>query len=126
MGTRIQVMRRSFGVCMRGMRASGQQVSAPNWREGDFGRGLMQFTHHDNRVKLTEWFSKKLYLPNVDFTNNPGLLLGPELSALAAYEGMIHGLFRNGHWLASKSTRPPSVTGWRKKRTRLKIASRCG
>lgn len=72
----------------------------PYWQDGEFGRGLVQVTHRANRVKLTDWFAKKEYLPNADFTANRDLLLDPELSALIAFEGIIHGLFRDGHWLA--------------------------
>jgi putative chitinase len=73
-------------------------VRAPYWRSGWFGRGLIQITLKDNYRRMTAWLHKQGV--DVDLVANRDLALDPEISARIAFEGIIHGLFRNGHWLA--------------------------
>ena len=62
-------------------------VKAPYWRDGEFGRGQLQVTHRDNRLKLAA-------VTGIDFGNNRDLLLDPKSSAIAAVAGMKFGIFR--------------------------------
>jgi hypothetical protein len=77
-------------------------VRAPYWRSGWFGRGLIQITLKDNYRKLTDWFKKSGI--DIDLVANRDLALDPDVSARIAFEGIIHGLFRPGHWLAKYVT----------------------
>ena len=81
-----------------------QGVRRPYWRrDADgkawFGRGIVQLTLKDNYRCMGDWLGEKAGL-DVDLVADPARALDPEISARIAFEGIIHGLFRNGHWLA--------------------------
>lgn len=68
--------------------ASGRlpQVSRPYWREGAFGRGFVQATHHSNYVKAQEE-------TGIPFAEDYDLMLDAENSALVTVRGMNEGWF---------------------------------
>jgi hypothetical protein len=85
--------------------ANGQLkgVRAPYWRrDADgkawFGRGIVQLTLKDNYRRLGNWLRDKAGI-DVDLVADPKKALDPDISARILFEGVIHGLFRNGHWL---------------------------
>jgi len=61
-------------------------VTTPYWRDGWFGRGLIQLTHRSNYEKM----GARLDLP---LTDKPNLVLDLETSARIAVVGMNEGLF---------------------------------
>lgn len=61
-------------------------VTTPYWRDGWFGRGLIQITHERNYRKLGDRLG-------VDLVGDPSLALDPEISARIAIVGMVEGLF---------------------------------
>ncbi|MBA5779129.1 hypothetical protein H2509_20610 [Stappia sp. F7233] len=61
-------------------------VRTPYWRDGWFGRGLIQITHRDNYARL----GRRL---GVDLVGNRNLALDPVVSAQIAIVGMVDGLF---------------------------------
>ena len=62
-------------------------VKAPYWREGWFGRGMIQITHRDNYAKLGDALGIMLVV-------NRDLALDLDVSADIAVVGMRDGLFR--------------------------------
>lgn len=56
-----------------------------------YGRGLVQVTWLDNYKKLTELARAQGH--DVDFVNNPDLLLEPRWAVWAMFEGMIRGIY---------------------------------
>ncbi len=74
--------------------AKGQlgKVSKPYWRTGFFGRGYVQLTHEANYRKAQEKL-KALFDIDVDFVNNPDLVMKPEYAVLIMFIGMIEGWF---------------------------------
>lgn len=56
-----------------------------------YGRGLVQATWLDNYKKLTAIAREQGH--DVDFVNNPDLLLKPEWAVWAMFEGMIRGTY---------------------------------
>lgn len=61
-------------------------VKTPYWRNGAFGRGQIQVTHHDNYVKLGKAIG-------VDMSKDYSLALDLKNSATVAVVGMSRGLF---------------------------------
>ena len=61
-------------------------VSTPYWRDGAFGRGMLQITHWFNYDKL----GKRLSIP---LRENPDLALDLDISADIAVVGMSEGMF---------------------------------
>lgn len=68
--------------------AAGQLswVTKPYWRDGWFGRGMVQITHKDNYEKLGDALG-------VDLVGNRDLALDLNVSAAIAIVGMVTGLF---------------------------------
>lgn len=68
--------------------ASGQLtwVKKPYWRNGWFGRGMIQLTFKENYRKLSP-------IVGVDLVKNPRMALVPSVSAKIAAEGCRQGLF---------------------------------
>ena len=61
-------------------------VRTPYWRDGWFGRGMIQITHKRNYRKLGDRLG-------VDLVGDRDLTLNPEISARIAVVGMAEGLF---------------------------------
>lgn len=61
-------------------------VRTPYWRDGWFGRGMIQLTHKNNYEKM----GKRL---GVNLVGNPSLALDPDVSADSAVVGMSEGMF---------------------------------
>lgn len=66
-------------------------VKKPYWREGWFGRGLVQLTHADNyrgniRMEVLKEFQ-------CDIFTHPALTLRPDISAFILVKGMVNGWF---------------------------------
>ncbi|MDK3020766.1 hypothetical protein [Pseudodonghicola flavimaris] len=61
-------------------------VRAPYWREGWFGRGVIQLTHADN-------YRRASALVGIDLVSHPEAALEPAISARIAAEGCATGLF---------------------------------
>lgn len=61
-------------------------VKSPYWRDGWFGRGIIQLTHRSNYERLSP-------VVGVDLTSNPDAALDPSISALIAIKGCEGGLF---------------------------------
>lgn len=61
-------------------------VKTPYWRDGWFGRGMIQLTHRENYLKM----GRRLGVPLVE---NPALALDPAISADIAVVGMSEGMF---------------------------------
>lgn len=61
-------------------------VSKPYWRDGGFGRGMIQLTHWYNYIKLSPYVG-------VDLRENPDAALEVVYSARIAVQGMVNGLF---------------------------------
>lgn len=61
-------------------------VSEPYWRDGWFGRGVIQLTHRDNYKRMSS-------VVGHDLVSNPDLALDVSVSAAIAVEGMRLGLF---------------------------------
>ena len=71
-------------------------VSEPYWRDGWFGRGVIQLTHRDNYKRMSS-------VVGYDLVSNPELALDVPISAAIAVEGMRLGLF-TGKKLSSYSS----------------------
>lgn len=61
-------------------------VSKPYWRDGWFGRGMVQITHKDNYKRLGDRLG-------IDLVGNRDLALNPQVSASIAVVGMMEGIF---------------------------------
>jgi len=61
-------------------------VKTPYWRDGWFGRGLVQLTHEANYRKLGQRLG-------LDLIGNPDLALDPDIAARILCVGMSEGLF---------------------------------
>jgi predicted chitinase len=61
-------------------------VKAPYWRDGWFGRGMIQITHRDNYERLGARLG-------INLVGNRALALDPRVSADIAVVGMAEGLF---------------------------------
>lgn len=59
-------------------------VKTPYWRDGWFGRGLVQITHKENYVLLGA-------LIGIDLASNPGLALRMDVAIKIMFEGMLKG-----------------------------------
>lgn len=57
------------------------------------GRGDLQYTHKANYAKLRKAI-KEAYDIDIPFDENPELIMDPNTSAVAAFEGLTKGLFR--------------------------------
>lgn len=78
-----EVIRRLDSAMARGLLP---QVSRPYWRDGAFGRGFVQATHHFNYVKAQEE-------TGIPFAEDYDLMLDAEKSALVTVRGMNEGWF---------------------------------
>lgn len=67
-------------------------VKTPYWRDGWFGRGIVQLTWKDNYRKMSPYVG-------VDLVANPSAMLTPDVSWKATIIGMQKGLFSKGNTL---------------------------
>lgn len=65
------------------------KVSRPYWRDGWFGRGLVQITHLDNYIRLGKILS-------INLRANPALALDMNVAIRIMFEGMTRGLSAKG------------------------------